>query len=73
MQTRIGSLVESLLNILVGFSIALASYMLIMPLYGIHTSFKTDLAITFWFTLVSVIRSYALRRMFNYFHQKNAK
>lgn len=64
-QTRIGSATEVALNIVIGFVISLISQVIIFPLYGIHSTFSTDLQITAWFTVVSIVRSYALRRLFN--------
>lgn len=58
-------MMESLANISVGFIVALISQMLIFPVFNIHVPFTTDLAITAWFTIISLIRSYILRRWFN--------
>lgn len=57
---------ESCTNIVVGFGVALLSQLVIFPMYGIHIPFSVDLYITLWFTLISLIRSYCLRRWFNY-------
>ncbi len=65
MQSRIGSVIESVANIALGFGVALASQMLIFPLYGVHLSLQDNVMITVWFTFISLARSYALRRMFN--------
>lgn len=64
-QSRCGSLIESVANIVVGFAVALVSQLVILPLYGIHIPIATDLKIVCWFTLVSLVRSYCLRRLFN--------
>ena len=65
MQSKIGSVIESLVNVAIGFGIALVSQMLIFPLYGIHIPLHDNLAITGWFTIISIVRSYSLRRIFN--------
>lgn len=65
MQSKIGSFIESLINILIGFGIALGSQMLIFPLYGVHLPVHDNIMITVWFTLISIVRSYTLRRVFN--------
>ena len=65
MQSRIGSVIESVANIAVGFGVALASQMLIFPLYGVHLSLHDNAMITVWFTFISLARSYILRRTFN--------
>jgi len=64
-QTRIGSLIESLINILIGYGVALISQICIFPMFGIHVSIGTNLWIGAWFTLISLVRSYIIRRWFN--------
>ncbi len=64
-QTKISSLIESLINILIGYGIAIASQISIFPLFGIHVSLSTNLWIGVWFTAISLIRSYVIRRWFN--------
>lgn len=68
-QTRKHSLIESLVNVAVGYGIALASQLLIFPLFGIHISLQDNIVIGLLFTVVSIARSYALRRVFNRWHQ----
>lgn len=64
-QTRAGSLIESLMNIAIGYGVALLSQIAIFPLFDIHVSISTNLWIGAWFTLISLIRSYIIRRWFN--------
>jgi hypothetical protein len=64
-QTKKHSLLESLTNVLFGYGVALASQVLIFPLYGINIPLSDNLAIGIWFTAISIIRSYVLRRWFN--------
>jgi hypothetical protein len=64
-QTRLMSAVETAANILIGFAVSFASQVAFFPLFDIHLSMATNLQLTFFFTVVSVIRSYALRRFFN--------
>lgn len=68
-QSKTHSLIESLVNVAVGYGIALASQMLIFPLFGIHISLQDNIVIGLLFTVVSIARSYALRRVFNRWHQ----
>lgn len=65
MQSRLGSIIESIANIAVGFGVALTSQMFIFPLYGVHVSLYDNVMITVWFTFISLARSYILRRTFN--------
>jgi hypothetical protein len=63
-QSRLMSAVESATNVAVGFGVAVATQALVFPLFGIHASMGQHFAIGALFTVVSVIRSYALRRFF---------
>ena len=65
MQTRIGSLAESLANIAVGFSINYVANLLIFPLFGMHISLSANVLMGLIYTGISLARSYALRRWFN--------
>ena len=64
-QTRLGSLIESLMNIVVGYCVAIFSQIIIFPWFGIHVPITTNLWIGLWFTLISLVRSYIIRRWFN--------
>jgi len=65
-QTRIGSFIESITNVLIGYVIAILTQLFVFPLYGIKIHIGTNLKIGFWFTIISIIRSYAIRRWFNF-------
>lgn len=65
MQSRLHSFVEALTNIAIGFVVSLVSQMLIFPMYGIHIPLAQDVQIVTYFTGISIVRSYALRRWFN--------
>ncbi len=65
MQTKLMSVVETLSSIAIGFVISFLSQTVIFPLYDIHTTMAQNLEITLYFTVISVIRSYAVRRWFN--------
>jgi len=64
-QTRLGSLIEAGVNIVIGFGVALLSQILIFPMFGIHVPLSSNVGIGAWFTLISLIRSYVIRRWFN--------
>jgi hypothetical protein len=64
-QTKLGSLIESCMNILIGYIVALLSQIAIFPLFNIHVGLKTNLGIGAWFTVISLARSYIIRRWFN--------
>lgn len=65
MQTKKHSLLESLVNISIGYLTALLSQFLIFPLFDINIPIQDNLLIGFYFTLISLIRSYLIRRYFN--------
>jgi hypothetical protein len=64
-QSRAMSFVESCANVAIGYLVALASQLLVFPIYGIHVDLTTNLYIGAWFTVISIIRSYCVRRGFN--------
>lgn len=64
MQSRKHSIIESLINVAIGYGVALLSQVLIFPLYGIHIQLLDNIGIGAWFTVISLIRSYAVRRWF---------
>lgn len=64
-QTRLGSLIESVMNVVIGYVVAILSQLLIFPLFEIHVSLVVNLQIAAWFTAVSLVRSYVIRRWFN--------
>ena len=66
MQCRHHSFLESIINVAVGYIVALLSQLALFPFFGIHVSLKTNLWIGLWFTVISICRSYALRRIFNH-------
>ena len=65
MQTRLMSLIESVANIVVGYGVAVITQLLVFPLFGLAASLSDNLVIGLIFTIVSLARSYALRRLFN--------
>jgi hypothetical protein len=64
-QSRFHSALESVANVTVGYGVALLSQLAVFPLFGIHVPFSANLAIGAWFTVISLVRSYVLRRWFN--------
>ena len=63
-QSRLMSLVESLANVLVGYAVAVITQMAVFPLFGLAVTVTENLLIGLIFTIVSIVRSYALRRGF---------
>ncbi len=63
-QSRTMSLVESVANIGVGYGIAVVAQVVVFPIFGLHTTLAQNLTMGAIFTVVSIGRSYALRRLF---------
>jgi len=64
-QTRLGSLYEALMNVAIGFAINFVANLVILPLVGFHISVGQNFFIGVLYTIVSVARSYVIRRWFN--------
>lgn len=64
-QSRKGSIAESLVNIAVGYAINLGAQGLIFPLFGIYIPLSSNIMIGLIFTVISLVRSYTIRRVFN--------
>ena len=69
-QSRRMSLIEAITNVAVGYALAVVTQMLMFPWFGLHASFGENLALGLVFTAVSLIRSYALRRLFTRFDRQ---
>ena len=63
-QSRRMSLVEALTNVAVGYGIAVLTQIAFFPILGLHVSLADNLVIGLVFTIVSLGRGYALRRVF---------
>lgn len=72
-QSRAMSLVESVANVLVGYGIAVVTQILIFPVFGLHTTLAQNLKMGAIFTIVSIARSFALRRVFEAIRMRSAK
>lgn len=64
-QTRLGSFIEVCINIAIGFGINWVANICILPLYGFHVSGSQAFSMGLIFTVISVVRSYVIRRWFN--------
>jgi hypothetical protein len=64
-QSRIDSLMESITNTAIGFVVSLVTWFFVARAYGIQMTWFTNISITMIFTVVSIIRQYVLRRLFD--------
>lgn len=68
-QTRMQSLFEAWLNIAIGFGINLIANLLVLPIFGFHPTIGDAFGMGLIFTVISIVRSYLLRRLFNRLHK----
>lgn len=64
-QTKLGSFYEACINVLIGFTINYFANLLIFPLFGFHISPGANFIMGMLYTVISVARSYFIRRYFN--------
>jgi uncharacterized membrane protein YgaE (UPF0421/DUF939 family) len=69
MQTRKQSLFEAIMNVVVGLGVSMALNFAVFPLFGWHISLSQNLILGMIYTVVSIVRSYCLRRFFNKMHR----
>jgi hypothetical protein len=64
MQSRRQSLIEAITNVAVGYALAVLTQIVVFPWFGLKVSLNDNLAIGAIFVIISLLRSYALRRLF---------
>lgn len=64
-QSRRSSAIEIALNMAIGYCIAVVSQIFIFPRFGIEVGPGENFQIAMWFTAISFVRSYVIRRWFN--------
>jgi hypothetical protein len=67
------SLAEAVANVLVGYGVAVLTQILIFPIFGLQTTLAQNLKMGAIFTVVSIARSFALRRVFEAIRMRSAK
>jgi hypothetical protein len=70
-QTRRASLVESIANVTIGYGIAVGSQILVFPLFGLIVPLRDNIEIGVIFTAISLVRSFVLRRTFEFLRVRN--
>lgn len=70
MQSRIQSMIEAWANTIIGYLINLGVQLIVYPLYGATFTFGQNIQIGLIFMVVSIARSYGLRRAFNELHRR---
>lgn len=64
-QSKLGSFVEAVANTAVGYLIALVCMRIIMWAYGFPMGTRETSIVVAWMTVVSVVRGYIIRRLWN--------
>jgi len=64
------SLIETIVSVCIGLVVSFISQLWVFNLYDIHMTLNQNLTITLYFTAISIVRGYAIRRFFNYKNNK---
>ena len=64
-QTKLESLAEVGVNVIIGWFIGLATQVFFFPIIGIAATLSQNFISSIIFTVISIIRSYVIRRWFN--------
>ena len=72
-QSRAMSLLEAVTNVVVGYGVAVATQILIFPVFGLHMTLAQNLKMGAIFTIISIGRAFALRRVFEAIRMRSAK
>lgn len=63
-QTKRKSLIESIIQTIIGLGTSILIQIILYPMMGIPVTFSQNLIITLVFFLVSILRGYFVRRIF---------
>ncbi len=63
-QSKKMSLVESLTNVAVGYAVNVTAQVIVFPWFGWEIPLVSNLMIGGIFTIISIVRSFTLRRIF---------
>jgi len=66
-QSKLGSFVEAWINVIIGFGVNFTANLIILPMFGFAAlTLRNNLIIGIIYTVISVVRSYVVRRWFNH-------
>lgn len=57
-------MIESVSNVAIGYLVAVGSQVIIFPFFGVNIPLRDNFVIGLWFTVISIVRSYTVRRIF---------
>lgn len=64
-QSKLGSFIEAWINVAIGFTINYFANLFFLPIFGLHISLVDNFYLGLLYTVISVVRSYVIRRWFN--------
>lgn len=64
-QSRRLSLIEAIANVTVAYALAVVTQIVVFPWFGLNVSLSDNLTIGGIFVVISLLRSYVLRRLFS--------
>lgn len=64
-QTKLGSLIETMINTAIGFALSFIAWPVAALLFNMPYTHSQHWGIVLFFTIISVTRSYIVRRWFN--------
>jgi len=70
MQTKLMSAIETAASTTIGYVVATLTNFFVLPWFGFSVSMQDSAAIAVIFTVVSLLRGYGVRRLFNWIHHK---
>jgi hypothetical protein len=73
MQSRTMSFLEATTNVVVGYVLAIATQLVVFPLFGLEAALVEHLAIGLAFLCVSLVRGYLLRRLFETIRMRSSE
>jgi uncharacterized membrane protein (DUF485 family) len=71
-QTKRQSAIETAASTAIGFVVAYFTNLIVLPAFGHPVTHGQNLGIATIFTVVSIVRGYGVRRLFNWLHRRSA-
>lgn len=68
-QSRTGSIIETIVNTAIGWLVNFCANFVVLPLFGYHITVRDNIAIGVIYTLISIVRGFVIRRVFNRFRR----
>jgi hypothetical protein len=65
-QSRRMSMIETIAGVAIGFVVSVAASFVVYPWFGHAFTLAQNVGITIIFTVLSIVRGYAVRRAFNW-------